>query len=54
MQDDLEGLRVGCEHDQVGKATVEGLRRLIGALLQLYHLTKEERVSVFAINRVIK
>ena len=42
MEDDLEWLRVGSEHNEIGEATVEGLGRLIGTLLQLYHLTNGE------------
>ena len=42
MEDDLEWLRVGSEHNEIGEATVEGLCRLIGTLLQLYHLTNGE------------
>lgn len=40
MEDDLQGLGVGGEDDEVGKATVECLGGLVSALLQLYHLTK--------------
>ena len=42
MEDDLEGLGVGCHDDEVGETTVKGLGGLIGSLLQLYHLTKKE------------
>lgn len=42
MEDDLEWLGVGGEDDEVGKASVEGLGRLIGSLLQLYHLTNRD------------
>lgn len=42
MEDDFKWLSVGGEHDQVGKASVEGLGRLIGSLLQLYHLTNRD------------
>lgn len=40
MEDDLQGLGVGGEDDEVGKATVQCLGGLVSALLQLYHLTK--------------
>ena len=39
MEDDLEGFCVSSEHDQIGKAFVEGFGGLVGSLLQLYHLT---------------
>ena len=42
MEDDLEGLSVGCHDDEVGQSTVQGLGGLIGSLLQLYHLTKKQ------------
>ena len=42
MQDDLEWLGVGGKHDEVGQAAIQCLGRLIGTLLQLYHLTKEK------------
>ena len=42
VEDDLQRLGVGCENDQVGEAAIEGLGRLVGAFLQLYHLTKGE------------
>ena len=46
VEDDLEGLGVGGEHDEVGEAAVQRLRGLVGALLQLYHLTNgEDQVS---------
>lgn len=41
VEDDLEGFRVGGEDHQVGEATVQRLGRLVGAFLQLYHLTKK-------------
>ena len=40
VENDLEWLSVGSEHDEVGKTTVKGLGSLIGSFLQLYHLTK--------------
>ena len=45
VQNDLEGLGVGGEDDQVGEAAVEGLRGLVGSLLQLYHLTHESETE---------
>lgn len=39
MEDDFKGLGVGGKNDQIGNASVQGLRALIGALLQLYHVT---------------
>jgi len=39
MEDDLEGLGVSGEEDEVSDTSVEGLGCLVGALLQLYHLT---------------
>ena len=45
MQNDLERLGVGGEDDQVGEAAVEGLRGLVGSLLQLYHLTHESETE---------
>ena len=61
MEDDLEGLGVGGEDDEVGQATVEGLGGLVGALLQLYHLTKRRVSKVsrgtktpYAINSIIR
>ena len=50
MEDDLEWLGVGRENDQVGEAAIEGLGRLVGALLQLYHLTNgEDQVSILSL-----
>ena len=40
MEDDLQGLGVSGKDNEIGEATVESLGGLIGALLQLYHLTK--------------
>ena len=40
MEDDLEGLSVGSEDDEVGHTAVEGLGGLVGTLLQLYHMTR--------------
>ena len=40
MQNDLEGLGVGGEDDEVGHTTVECFGGLVGALLQLYHMTR--------------
>ena len=48
MEDDLEGLGVAGEDDEVGHTTVEGLGSLVGSLLQLYHLTR------LVINSVIR
>lgn len=45
MEDDLEGLGVSSKDDQVGHASVEGLGGLVGALLQLYHMTTVSNVS---------
>lgn len=45
MEDDLEGLGVGSEHDQVGETTVEGLGGLVGTFLQLYHLTERGQIQ---------
>ena len=42
VENDLKWLGVGRENDQVGEAAIEGLGRLVGAFLQLYHLTKGE------------
>ena len=42
VENDLEWLGVGRENDQIGEAAIEGLGRLVGAFLQLYHLTKGE------------
>ena len=42
MENDLKWLGVGRENDQVGEAAIEGLGRLVGTFLQLYHLTKGE------------
>ena len=39
VEDDLEGLGVSSEEHEVGDASVQGLGSLVGALLQLYHLT---------------
>ena len=39
VEDDLEGFSVSGEHDQVSETSVKGLGGLIGAFLQLYHLT---------------
>jgi hypothetical protein len=35
MEDDLEGLSIGGEEDEVGNTSVEGLGCLVGTLLQL-------------------
>lgn len=40
MEDDLKGLGIGSQDDEIGKASVESLGGLVCALLQLYHLTK--------------
>ena len=40
VENDLKWLGVRRENDQVGEAAIEGLCRLVGAFLQLYHLTK--------------
>jgi len=42
MEDDLKGLGVSGEDDEVGEASVKGLGGLVGSLLQLYHLTNGE------------
>ena len=61
MEDDLEWLSVGCEHDQVGHTLVQGLCCLVGSLLQLYHLTerlatanRREMQNHIAINSIIR
>ena len=40
VENDLQGLGVGGKDNQIGKASVEGLGRLVGTLLQLYHVTQ--------------
>ena len=40
MEDDLKWLGVGGEDYEVGHTTVEGLGGFVGALLQLYHMTR--------------
>ena len=42
MENDFKWLGVRCENDQVSEAAIEGLGCLVGAFLQLYHLTKGE------------
>ena len=42
VQNNLEGLSVSRKDHQIGQAPVQSFGRLIGALLQLYHLTKGE------------
>ena len=42
MENDFKRLGVRCENDQVSEAAIEGLGRLVGTFLQLYHLTKGE------------
>ena len=46
VEDDLEGFGVGGEDDQVSHSTVESLGGLVGALLQLYHLSVSKRPSI--------
>ena len=45
VEDDLQGFGVGGKDNKVSKATVQGLRGLVGALLQLYHVTKEAELA---------
>ena len=42
VQNNLEGLGISRKDHQISQAPVQSLGRLIGALLQLYHLTKGE------------
>ena len=43
MQDDFKRLGIGGQNDEIGKASVQSLGGLVGALLQLYHLTKGDQ-----------
>ena len=51
VEDNFEGFGVSSENDEVGHATVECLCGLVGALLQLYHMT---RLEFCAINSIIR
>ena len=46
MENDLEGLGVGGEHDKVGETAVKGLGGLVGTFLQLYHLTERGQIQI--------
>ncbi len=50
MQNNFEGLGVSSEDHKVGHATVESFGGLVGALLQLYHMTR----LAGAINSIIR
>ncbi len=50
MEDDFKGFGVCCEDDEVGHTTVECFGGLVGALLQLYHMTR----LAGAINSIIR
>lgn len=50
MEDNFEGFGVSSEDHEVGHATVESFGGLIGALLQLYHMTR----LAGAINSIIR
>ena len=52
MKDDLEGLGVGGQDDEVGETTVQRLGCLVGALLQLYHLTKGDQCKKHESNKL--
>ena len=43
MQDDFKRLGIGGQNDEIGKASVQSLGGLVGAFLQLYHLTKGDQ-----------
>ena len=51
MEDDFERLGVSGENNEVGHATVECFGGFVGALLQLYHMT---RLAWCAINSIIR
>ena len=46
MEDNFEGFGVSSEDHEVGHATVESFGGLVGALLQLYHLTVSLQSSI--------
>ena len=50
VENDFEWLGVGGEDHEVGHATVESFGGLVGALLQLYHMTR----LACAINSIIR
>ena len=61
MEDDLKWFGVSGEHDQVSHTLVQGFCRLVGSLLQLYHLTerlatafRSEKQNHIAINSIIR
>ena len=51
MENNLEGLGISSEDNEVSHTSVEGLGGLVGALLQLYHLTN---TGEYAINSIIR
>ncbi len=50
MENDFEGFGVSGEDDEIGHTAVECLGGLVGALLQLYHMTR----LAGAINSIIR